>query len=203
MVQRGIIMNKLMGFYELKDSGLPTIPWQIYTGKEDLDSNLLWTIRTAVFKGEDLSLPRAIGVTADEAHNKAQLFINQLKDNGIVIFYPYFVANKSGTLNIYNDKYVIEAVKDDLWNLVTESKRDVTIIGANNGDITFNGNKDFLSIAEQKLLASYAPYIRKLYRDELLQGNNLLLEWSFAVNTDVTKSKIGDEYLVFYEIRTT
>ena len=41
-------MNKLMGFYELKDSSLPTAPWQEYTGQEILPEGFLWTIRTSL-----------------------------------------------------------------------------------------------------------------------------------------------------------
>lgn len=46
----------------------------------------------------------------------------------MVVYYPYFVAQKSGTLNIHLDKIIIEAVKDDLWNLVTDQKLDVSLI---------------------------------------------------------------------------
>ena len=47
-------MNKLMGFLELKEMSLPSIPWKQYTGNEKLDEKYLWTIRSAVYRGEDL-----------------------------------------------------------------------------------------------------------------------------------------------------
>lgn len=31
----------------------------------------------------------------------------------MIIYYPYFIAEKSGTLNVFNNKVVIEAVKDE------------------------------------------------------------------------------------------
>lgn len=40
------------------------------------------------------------------------------------------------------NKIVIEAVKDDLWNLVTYSDRDVTIEVTEN-DIVYNGDEKF------------------------------------------------------------
>lgn len=35
-------MNKLMGFLELKEMSLPSIPWKQYTGNEKLDVDNLW-----------------------------------------------------------------------------------------------------------------------------------------------------------------
>ena len=54
-------MNKLMGFYELKNMQLPSIPWAEYTGNEPFSEQLLWTVRSAVFHGDDLNLPRIVG----------------------------------------------------------------------------------------------------------------------------------------------
>lgn len=46
------------------------------------------------------------------------------------------------------------------------------------------------------------PEIKRLFRDELLEGKSALFEWSFANSCDKNKKPIGDEYLVFYEART-
>ena len=51
-----------------------------------------------------------------------------MQNRGIVTYYPYFIAEKSGTLEISNTRIVIEAVEGDLWRLVTEGERDVTIM---------------------------------------------------------------------------
>ena len=63
----GDIMNKLMGFLELKDMRLPSIQWKQYTGNEVLSNNFLWTIRSAVYFGNDLNLPRCVCKNAEEA----------------------------------------------------------------------------------------------------------------------------------------
>lgn len=117
-------MNKLLGFYELKNSLLPTVPWNEYDENTVLNSELLWTVRSAVYSGNDLNLPRLVGVTADEAMQFAQKTLNQLRGNGIVLYYPYFLADKSGTLNVYSDKIVIEAVQDvfGTWSLILREK---------------------------------------------------------------------------------
>jgi hypothetical protein len=196
-------MNKLMGFYELKDSNLPTIPWSIFNRTTILDEIYLWTIRTAVYIGNDLNLPRAVGVPYNVAMEKANYFLDIIKDNGIVVYYPYFIAEKSGTLNVFNDKYVIEAVEADLWNLVTLSNRNVTIIVSDNDEVLYDGDKTFLSSNEFVNITSYVKEIMKMFRNELLDGKNILLEWSFAYKTDSNREPLGDKFLVFYEARTT
>jgi len=193
-------MNKLMGFYELREMSLPSIPWKEYTPDVELDPNILWTIRTAVYKGKDLNLPRKVGVDSIKAKRFGDKIYNELIDIGMVIYYPYFVAKKSGNLNVYQNKVVIEAVKNDLWNLVSLSDREVTII-INEG-IHYNGNAEFLEKEEIKSLMNHVPEIRKLFRSELISGENILLEWSYAFNCDINARPIGNKYLVFYEART-
>lgn len=87
-----------------------------------------------------------------------------------------------------------------MWNLVTYSDREVTI--RYDGLIEqIDGNKDFLSEKEKNEILRYVPEIRKLFRDELVEGKSVLLEWSFAQDSSAEKMPVGDEYLVFYEAR--
>lgn len=194
-------MNKLMGFYELAEMDIPSIPWREYTGKEPLDAGYLWTIRSAVFRGDDLNLPRKVGVTAAEAKAFADSLYFRMRDRGIVIYYPYFLANKSGTLNVYRDRIVIEAVAKDLWNLVTYADREVTI-DIRGHEISVNGNEAFLEESELERIISNVPSIRRSFRDEMLEGGSVLLEWSLAQKSDLWKNPVGEEFLVFYEART-
>jgi len=193
-------MNKLMGFFELKNLNLPIIPWEEYTGTQSFSEDRLWTIRTALFKGQDQNLPRYIGVDGKKAKECADRLYNEFKDKGIVIFYPYFIAQKSGNLCVNNDKTIIEAVRGDLWNLVTYSKRDVTIVLSGN-KIENDGDKDFLDNTELDEILKYIPQIKQEFKEILLEGKNILLEWSFAYDCDSKKNIIGDKYLVFYEAR--
>ncbi len=195
-------MNKLMGFLELKEMRLPSIPWRQYTGKEELSNEYLWTIRSAVYRGDDLNLPRSVGKNSEESKKFADDLLKKMKDSGIVIFYPYFIANKSGTLEVRRDSIIIEAVKDDLWNLVTYSDREVTIMHTNNQETQYHGNREFLTEDEEKKLLKHVPEIRKLFRNDLLQGKSALLEWSYAMSCNAQKEPVGKEYLVFYEART-
>lgn len=194
-------MNKLLGFYELKESLLPTIPWKEFQKDVELDSDILWTIRSAVYRGEDQNLPRAVGVNASEAYIFASNLYDKLRDKGIVIYYPYFIAEKSGNINIFQNKVIIEAVKEDLWNLVTNFDRDVTIeVSADN--IHYDGNKTFISENELNELLLNARKAKKMFREELLEGKSAMLEWSFAYMSDLEKKRHGEKYLVFYEART-
>ncbi|WP_352400131.1 hypothetical protein [Anaerotignum sp.] len=194
-------MNKLMGFYELNNMNLPSIPWREYSKDVVLDDKLLWTIRSAVYQGNDLNLPRLVGITSFEAKVFADSLLDRLGGNGIVIYYPFFIAKKSGNLNVFSDAVVIEAVKDDLWNLVTHAKVDVTIQINEDGEFQ-KGNAEFLTEDEKNNLLIYVGEIRKLFRDDLFEGKSILLEWSFAQNSSIDKMPIGKEYLVFYEART-
>ncbi len=194
-------MNKLLGFYELKDSVLPTIPWKEFNKDVRLDSNVLWTVRSAVYRGEDLNLPRAVGVSASEAYVFASDLLDKMQNKGIVVYYPYFLAEKSGNINIFSNKIVIEAVKEDLWNLVTYADRDVTIevIG---DSVLYNGDEKFISQEEFEKLLFNARRAKQMFRDELLEGKSAMLEWSFAYPSDLDKKRSGQKYLVFYEART-
>ena len=193
-------INKLMGFYELKESGLPSVPWQKFSKEMALDSNLLWTVRTAVTHGSDFHLPRRVGVSAEEAYQFANEQSNILGEGGLVVVYPYFIAEKSGTIEVKPEAEVIEGVYRDLWNLVTENKKDITIV-RDNKDVLIQGEKDFFDTWELEEINKYIEIIRRSFWSRLVVEQSILLEWSFAYNTDINKKKIGAKYLVFYEIR--
>lgn len=195
-------MNKLLGFFDLKDSNLPTIDWNLFDEKTPLfDSQYAWTIRTAVVSGNDFNLPRLVGVDYKEAYEFALNLYKDFKDKGIIIYYPYFIAEKSGTIEITSNKIVIEAVNGDLWNLVTYNKKNVTVINDINGQVSF-GDSSFLIEDELNELLAYCNNIRQKYREYIYEGKSVLLEWSFAFNTTINKIPLGKKSLIFYEVRT-
>lgn len=190
-----------MGMFELQVLGIPAIKWKEFRESTKLDSDKLWTVRTTVIKGEDLNLPRLVGKEAEEAIAFGNKMLREFSDNGMIIYYPYFIAEKSGTLEVNKDRIVIEAVKNDLWNLVTYSDRNETIIIQDEKYI-YDGDKNFLSAVEVNEIMKYISELRKNFRDELSEGQSLLLEWSFAYESDKNNEKLGDKFLIFYEIRT-
>jgi hypothetical protein len=196
-------MNKLQGFYELRRMGIPAVPWQPFTGVEDLDANLLWTVRVAVLSGNDFNLPRAVGVSAEQALLKGRQFLAKLSPEDLVVYYPYFLALKSGIIELQEHRTIIEAVDKDLWNLTTLGHRDVTIIKDRLTD-QFNifGNPTFLKPNEVDELMSYADRVRALQRRYIFDLSSIMLEWHYAVHTDIRREPIGDPHLIFTECKS-
>lgn len=194
-------MNKLEGFYALNESNLPTVPWEKYTSETVLDDSILWTVRSAVMKGDDLNLPRLVGVTATEAAKFADSLLGTLSSNDLVICYPFFVALKSGVIDVSYGRIVIEAVDKDLWNLVTHNKKDVTIIFEED-DVFYHGDEKFLLDEELAELLRYCNQVKYLYKDYIISGKSVFLEWSYSAKSDLLKNPVGNKKLVFYEIRT-
>ncbi len=194
-------MNKLQGFYALAKSNLPAVPWKKYEDDTVFDPDILWTVRSAVAKGEDLNLPRKIGVNAKEAKAFAQELKGILKPDDIIIYYPYFIALKSGVIDISEHRTAIEAVKADLWNLVTKNQKDVTVIFEEE-DVKIFGDEHFLTQGEMIELVDYCSVMKRQFQSELAKGKNVLLEWSYACKSDINKQPVGEAGFVFYEIRT-
>lgn len=193
-------MNKLSGFYELKKLNLPAVEWRRFEENSVLDESILWTVRCAVEKGNDINLPRAVGVTAKEAREFGLKILKECGGSGLVVYYPYFIAEKSGTLAVSRSSTVIEAVKDDLWNLVTYNKIDVTVL-TEDGVTRYFGDGEFLTEEETKELNGYADYIRNVYKNNYLLSGTVLLEWCYAYRSLVNKDKTGQRQLVFIELR--
>lgn len=196
-------MNKLQGFYELRRMGIPAVPWRPFAGAEELDPNLLWTVRVAVLGGYDFNLPRAVGVSAEQALLKGRQFLAKLSPEDLVVYYPYFLALKSGILELQEHRTIIEAVDKDLWNLTTLGNKDVTIIKDRLTD-EFNlfGNPNFLKPNEIDELMYYAGKVRTIQRRYIFDNNSIMLEWHYAVQTDVNREPIGDPYLIFTECKS-
>jgi len=190
-----------MGFYELKAVNIPTVPWKKYSKGEVLDGSILWTVRVALKSGTDVSLPRAVGVTAAEAEEKAGAFLEMYGDNGFIIYYPYFIADKSGVIDISSGRTVIEAVDKDLWNLVTHGRKNVTITLVDSST-SYDGDRSFLPEAELRLLQDSIGRIKAYYRRLLSEGKSIITEWSFAYSSGIDRRPSGEKFLVFYELRS-
>ena len=194
------MINKLLGFYELKRLGIPSVKWKKYTQETQFDADRLWTVRTAVQKGNDMNLPRAVGVTAKEAKEFAEKVRKDLNDGDMIIYYPYFIAEKSGALQISFDRYIIEVVESDLWNLTTKGRRDESIV-YEKAWIKRYGMR-LLTDGEMNEILTAARKVEGKFRSFLLEGGRVMLEWSYAVETGSRGQKKGSPYLVFYECRT-
>lgn len=193
-------MNKLAGFYELRSSSLPAIEWEEWNEGTEFNENNLWTVRTAVLFGNDISLPRAVGVPAEEAKKVAEKIRHTYGDAAMIIYYPFFVAEKSGTIMCSRDHAILEAVKDNLWELVTNGKLDLHAeFDEKTKKFKDNG---FFTEKELDSISDSVRRIRRSFKAELREFKSILLEWSFAKNTDKDGNPVGESYLVFYEARS-
>lgn len=195
-------MNKLMGFFELRDIGIPTIDWKLFKEDSNLDSTILWTVRTAIKSGNDFNLPRKVGVNSDEAISFAKKQLSELENKGMVIYYPYFHACISGNIKITTDSFIIESVTGDLWNLVEKNMLDCNLkCFFEDKKIIINKGKNQFTNEEFDKIFSYAYNLNNKYMNELILGKDLLLEWSIAQNLSTSEEPCGDKYFVFYEMR--
>lgn len=186
------MVNKLSGFKLLKELGLPTVPWFFMSENTQLNEDLLWTVRTAVQSGADIDLPRAVGVTAEEAGKKYREFSKL--PGAKVICYPYFVALLSGTVDISAERTVIEACDGDLWNLTTRDQPDYRYIVNNSRDIP-GVPEPFVAVYR------FGRHAAAKMRGFLEEGHHLYLEWSLTQPSRPGGRTFGEPRLVFYECR--
>jgi len=195
-------VNKLQGFYELRRIRIPSISWREFTPHTTLSPDKLWTIRVAVAQGNDFNLPRAVGLNAADATIKGREFIQAFPPPDLVIYYPYFLALKSGTMSIQEERTVIEAVNRDLWNLTTAGRRDVSMaVQLDSGDMSIFGEETFLEPDEISELLRYDKILRAYNHHQLFGSTTVMVEWSYAMNSDLDRRPTGNKYLVFYEYR--
>lgn len=192
--------NKMMGFFELQDSGLPTVAWHRHQIGDVLNPALLWTVRSAVVSGPDHSLPRLVGAPAAEAMTFADVQAKKLGANGMVVTYPYFKALVSGNLEVTAHTVYLEAVKGDLWRLVDEGALDAT---ARNTDDTWTWS-DQNHLCPEPLRAALQQAVRRArhaWHSEIITDSVVLLEWSWAQNLGPEEIPSGEPHLLFYEAR--
>lgn len=197
-------MSKKLEINRLINSSIPTIEWKEYIPNTKFDEEYLWTIRIIPNEGSDTHLPKRVGCTASEAEYFAKQSYVAYRDIGKVIYYPYFIAKKSGILSVDNEGYSVEAVNGDLWSLVNSSKFVCTYKRDRKGNVLeYEGREDFLSDYEIKELHKQVDKIREEFRWELSNNSTkLVLEWSYIADCDRFRREIIGPYLVFYEVKT-
>ncbi|NCU33273.1 MAG: hypothetical protein EOM23_10185 [Candidatus Moranbacteria bacterium] len=87
-----------------------------------------------------------------------------------------------------------------MWNLLTHNRRDLTII-EENGVVKYYENADFLSHAETAELLKTADYIRRRYKRDYMTNGSMLLEWSYAYESNPDGTPKGARKLIFIELR--
>ncbi|BCN28876.1 hypothetical protein [Anaeromicropila herbilytica] len=193
-------MNRIQDYYVLNCLDLPTIPWKEYYHSTKLSKDILWTIKSEKNKKNNTELPRMIGVTAKEAKDFGGKLYKELGEGEMVFYYPYFFAIKSGIIDINYDRVAIEAVKDDVDNLVRRNNVDMTMI-FHDDDLEIFGDQDFLTQEEILELIDCAVKIKKQCAADIEYGKNFLLQWSYACYTSTRKQPIGKKNLMFHKVK--
>lgn len=190
-------MNKLEGMYELKRNHLPTVDWKLFQEKTVLSETCAWTIRTAVFKGQDLYLPKLFGKSGQEAMIFGRRCLQEMKDKGIVFYYPYLEAKKSGVLQFDVSSIQLECVEGDLGRLLNGSTPDAAYYWERK--FLKEYGKEMLSAKEQDELLEWVFYCRRRYREIMKLGEKMQLEFSYV--RDGNKENQQNR-LIFFEMRT-
>lgn len=193
-------MNRIQDYYVLNCLDLPTIPWKEYYYSSRLNKDILWTIKSETRKDDKEELPRKIGVTAQEAKEFGGELYKDLKEGQMVFYYPCFFAIKSGIIDINYDRIAIEAVKDDISNLVKNNNVDVTMIFKEE-DLEIHGDKDFLTQEEILQLIDCAVKIKNQCKTDIEFGKNFLFYWTYACCTDTKKQPVGKKNLMFFKMK--
>lgn len=190
-------MNKLEGMYELKRSRLPAVDWNLFHEATVLSDSCFWTIRTAVFKGQDLHLLKLFGKKGREATAFGVKCLHKMKDKGIVFYYPYLTAEKSGVLQFDVNSIQLECVAGDLGRLLGGSSTDASYYWKG-ADLKEHGNK-ILSGKEKTELLEWVFYCRRRYRYIMALEEKMQLEFSYVRDKDPEHQP---SRLVFSEMRT-
>lgn len=190
-------MNKLEGMYELKRNHLPTIDWKLFQEETVLSNTCSWTIRTAVFRGQDLHLPKLFGKNGQEATTFGRRCLREMKDKGIVFYYPYMEAEKSGVLQFDVNSIQLECVRGDLGRLLNGSTPDAAYYWE--GETLRENGKKILSDREREELLEWVLYCRQRYRHIMDLGEKMQLEFSYA---RYKGEECQQSRLVFFEMRT-
>ncbi len=176
-------MNKLEGILKLEELGLPHKKWQIVKKAEELNLNKKttcgWCIRSCLSNGtgkNELALPFAAYVRAEEIPEIIKKFQKKLEGGGIFVVYPAWRFKKSGNLMLLEYSLIIEAVEGFVRDLADGKRVDVHYQYPMYDDKIFvggleiSGNKNLLSDEERASLLGYAKKI---------PYKNVVLEWSY------------------------
>ncbi|BBF45146.1 hypothetical protein lbkm_3905 [Lachnospiraceae bacterium KM106-2] len=193
-------MHVLQNSYLLSHLDLPTIPWQQGFLSTEFDQHMLWTVKNEPVSAEIGLIEGKIGVTAKEAKEFVKHQYDNLGEKRVVLYYPYYTATKSGTIDLNQERSVIEAVEGKIENLSKKHRVDVTMIFRDN-DLEIVGNDKFLSEDETLTLIDYCRELKSRCAADLDYGKNIILYWSIVSETKVNMIPKDKTNLIFTKLK--
>jgi hypothetical protein len=118
----------------------------------------------------------------------------------VVVEYPYFVSEICGNIKITLNRIFVEIVRYDIWNSYIDGKKD-TIILTNDKFMRHIKKDDLLDETEIREILKEGKKLKTRYKKYLLDGKSIMLEWCYAIETDLLGNKKGDPYLALYDGR--
>lgn len=170
--------------------GLPHPDWEFVKSSVDLKRHHQikdycgWTIRV-LWRGKQFKKPLYINWLAKE---KVAKEIDQLakkaKKDYLIVTYPSWIPQKSGTLLIEKNRIIIEACQGKITRLMREGICDVGYQISKLGQVQSSwGNRHFLTRVEKKKIIDALAKIPQ---------KNIMLEWAFGQQGE----------FIFYKLET-
>ncbi|MDO5520019.1 MAG: hypothetical protein Q4G58_05965 [bacterium] len=193
-------MYVLQNSYILDYLDLPTIPWEQCYTTSTLDDSILWTVKNEPYGEKQGKIYGRIGITSNEAKAYISSEYKNLEHKRMLIYYPYYTATKSGTIDLSYDRIVIEAVEGKIENLKKKHRVNETIIFRDES-IEIFGDEDYMTKEETLTLIDYAKQLKKRASTELEFGKNLIFYWSFVQETKRNMIPRDETRLLFHQIK--
>ncbi len=193
-------MYVLQNSYILDYLDLPTIPWEPCHTTATLDDSILWTVKNEPYQPNQGKIYGRIGITSSEAKAYISSEYSNLKHKRMLIYYPYYTAVKSGTIDLSYDRIVIEAVEGKIENLKKNHRVNETIIFRQDS-IEIFGDEDYMTREETLTLIDYAKQLKKRAATEIEFGKNLIFYWSIVQETKRNMIPRDETKLLFHQIK--
>ena len=128
-------MNLYHNIRLIDDLNIPHPKWEFVKSSKELKKfNKIkdycgWTIRVAFFKNDDFREPIYVNwLPKKQVPKKVDEFAKVAQANYIIVVYPSWKFNKSGTLLIDKDRYVIEATDGSIQDLMRQGKLKTSLV---------------------------------------------------------------------------
>ena len=171
-------MNIIDNILLMDQWGIPHPDWEFVKSSADLKRHHQikdycgWTIRVA-WTGSRFKKPLYVNWLAKEkVPQEIDRLAKQAKKDYLIITYPSWIPQKSGTLLIENNRIVIESCQGQITRLMREGQCDAGYQLGKSGRIQDSwGNQNFLANREKKQIISALAKIPE---------KNIILEWAFG-----------------------
>ena len=216
-------MRVLENDYILKTLDLPTIDWKPYDPADQLEENILWSIKveeipsqtgkeqeekktllTWMRKRMQQEPAKGNGLIGSHAENVmrygGRMSCKIVPSRQMLLYYPYYTVLKSGILDINRNRVVIEGTSGDISNLITNSQIDVTMI-LTDEDVEVFGDERFFQQDEVLQLIDYSREVRKMAARDMDDGKSIQLMFSYVYRTNKELQPEGDLKLIFHKFK--